>query len=198
MKSLGSMKKIDDLRSVWQHEARDFSKWLAQDENLALLSSAIGIDIVLEELESPVGGFSVDLFGTEDGTDRKIIIENQLEETNHDHSGKISLLASGKGTEVVVWIVSHARDEHRQAVQWLNQHTDSDIGFFLIEIELLQIDDSLYAPRFNVVERPNDWEKQVKAEEGLSDTKKAPTRALAGVQRIRTGKQTVHPRIQTS
>ncbi len=198
MKSLGSMKKIDDLRSVWQHEARDFSKWLAQDENLALLSSAIGIDIVLEELESPVGGFSVDLFGTEDGTDRKIIIENQLEETNHDHLGKIIIYASGKDAEVVVWIVSHARDEHRQAVQWLNQHTDSDIGFFLIEIELLQIDDSLYAPRFNVVERPNDWEKQVKAEEGLSDTKKAPTRALAGVQRIRTGKQTVHPRIQTS
>ena len=172
MNSLGTIKKITDLRSVWPHEAHDFSKWLAKEENLALLSEAIGIDIVLEELESAVGGFSVDLYATEEGTGRKIIIENQLEDTNHDHLGKIITYASGKGAEVIVWIVKRARDEHRLAVEWLNQHTDSNIGFFLLEIELWQINDSPYAPKFNIVERPNDWAKSVKAVEGVSDTKK--------------------------
>lgn len=169
---LGIIKKITDLRSVWSHEAHDFSKWLAQEDNLATLSDAIGIDIVLEELESPVGGFSADLFATEEGTGRKIVIENQLEDTNHDHLGKIITYAAGKGAEVVVWIVKRARDEHRQAVEWLNSHTDSNIGFFLVEIELWQINDSPYAPKFNVVERPNDWAKSMKVVEGLSDTKK--------------------------
>lgn len=172
MKALGTIKKIDDLRSVWPHEAHDFSKWLAKEENLTLLSETIGIDIVLEELESAVGGFNVDLYATEEGTGRKIIIENQLEDTNHDHLGKIITYASGKGAEVIVWIVKRARDEHRLAVEWLNQHTDSNIGIFLLEIELWQINDSPFAPKFNIVERPNDWAKSVKAVEGVSDTKK--------------------------
>ena len=172
MNTLGTIKKINDLRSVWKHEAHDFSKWLAKEENITLLSETIGIDIVLEELESAVGGFSVDLYATEEGTGRRIIIENQLEDTNHDHLGKIITYASGKGAEVIVWIVKRARDEHRQAVEWLNQHTDSNIGIFLLEIELWQINDSPLAPKFNVVERPNDWAKSVKAVEGVSDTKK--------------------------
>lgn len=172
MKPLGTMKKIADLRSVWPHEAHDFSKWLSQDENLLMLSDAIGIDIVLEELESPVGGFSVDLFASEEGTGRKIIIENQLEDTNHDHLGKIITYASGKDAEVIVWIVKRARDEHSQAIEWLNQHTDGNIGFFLVEIELWQISDSPFAAKFNVVERPNDWAKNMKTAEGLSDTKR--------------------------
>lgn len=170
--TLGTIKKIDDLRSVWPHEAHDFSKWLAKEENLTLLSDTIGIDIVLEELESAVGGFNVDLYATEEGTGRKIIIENQLEDSNHDHLGKIITYASGKGAEVIIWIVKRARDEHRQAIEWLNQHTDSNIGIFLLEIELWQINDSPYAPKFNIVERPNDWAKSVKAVEGISDTKK--------------------------
>lgn len=160
--TLGKIKKITDLRSVWAHEEYDFSQWLSEEENLALLSDAIGIDIVLEELESPVGGFSVDLYASEEGTGRKIIIENQLEDTNHDHLGKIITYASGKDASVVVWIVKRARDEHRQAIEWLNQHTDEQIGFFLVEIELWQIDDSAYAPMFKVVERPNDWAKEIK------------------------------------
>lgn len=172
MSELGIIKKVDDLRSVWKHEAHDFSKWLAREENLALLSDTIGIDIVLEELESAVGGFNVDLYATEEGTGRKIIIENQLEDTNHDHLGKIITYASGKGAEVIVWIVKRARDEHRLAVEWLNQHTDSNIGIFLLEIELWQINDSPLAPKFNLVERPNDWAKTVKAVEGVSDTKR--------------------------
>lgn len=120
MKPLGTIKKIEDLRSVWPHEAHDFSKWLAREDNLRLLSDTIGIDIVLEELESAVGGFNVDLYATEEGTGRRIIIENQLEDTNHDHLGKIITYASGKGAEFVVWIVKRTRDKHRLAVEWLN------------------------------------------------------------------------------
>lgn len=172
MDTLGKIQKIEDLRTIWAHEAHDFSKWLSQEKNLALLSYTIGIDIILEELESPVGGFNVDLYATEEGTGRKIIIENQLEDTDHDHLGKIITYASGKGAEVVIWIVKRARDEHKQAVEWLNQHTDEDIGFFLLEIELWKINDSLPAPKFNIVERPNDWAKTMKTVEGLSDTKK--------------------------
>lgn len=172
MPNLGTIRKINDLRTIWPHEAHDFTKWLAKEENLAALSDAIGIDIVLTETESSVGSFNVDIFATEEGTSRKIIIENQLEDTNHDHLGKIITYASGKGAEIIVWIVKRARDEHQQAVEWLNQHTDENIGFFLVEIELWAIDDSLPAPKFNVIERPNDWAKTMKAVEGLSETKK--------------------------
>lgn len=168
---LGKIKRVTDLRSVWHHEAKDFSKWLAQENNLMQLSEAIGVDIVLEELESSVGSFNVDLYAIEEGTDRRIIIENQLEDTNHGHLGKLITYASGKGAEVIVWIVKRARDEHRQAIEWLNQNTGVKIGFFLVEIELWQIDDSAIAPKFNVVERPNDWAKQMKNVDSLSDTK---------------------------
>lgn len=140
MGSLGKIEKVDDLRTIWKHEAHDFTKWLAEEENLALLSEAVGIDIVLEDTESPVGSFNVDIFASEEGTSRKIIIENQLEDTNHDHLGKIITYASGKNADVVIWIVKRAREEHRRAVEWLNQHTDETIGFFLIEIELWKID----------------------------------------------------------
>ena len=172
MAQLGRMKRVTDLRSVWPHEAHDFTKWLAEEENLKELSDSIGIDIDLEERESSVGSFNVDLYATESGTGRKIIIENQLEDTNHDHLGKLITYASGKGAEVIIWIVKRARDEHRQAIEWLNQHTDSNVGFFLVEIELWQIDNSSLAPKFNIVEKPNDWAKTMKSIEGLNETER--------------------------
>ena len=113
---LGKLEQITDLRSIWKHEANDFTPWLAKEENLAALSDAIGIELVLEEQESNVGDFSVDLFATEEGTGRKVVIENQLEETNHDHLGKIITYASGKDAEVIIWIVRKARDEHKKAI----------------------------------------------------------------------------------
>lgn len=167
-KKLERMERVDDLRSIWPHEEHDFSKWLAEEENLDQLSESIGIDIELEETESPVGSFSVDIYARESGSSRGIVIENQLEDTDHDHLGKIITYAAGKSAEVIIWIVKRARDEHKQAVEWLNQHTDEDIGFFLVEIELWKIGKSLPAPRFNVVERPNEWAKTVKAAESLT------------------------------
>lgn len=169
MNKLGKMTKIEDLRMVWPHEALDFTKWLAEEENLSLLGDTIGLELKLERQESPVGDFNVDIYA-KDTDGRNVIIENQLETTNHDHLGKLITYASGKGAEVIVWIVKRARDEHRQAIEWLNKCTDPKIGFFLLEIELWQIGNSEKAPRFNIVEKPNDWSKTLKLKEGLSDT----------------------------
>ena len=168
---LGKIKRIHDLRMIWPHEANSFTKWLAKEENLTKLGEDIGIDLVLEERESAVGDFSVDIYANEESTGRKVIIENQLEETDHDHLGKLITYAPGKGAEVVIWVVKRARDEHRQAIEWLNQHTDTSLGFFLVEIELWQIDDSAIAPKFNVIERPNDWAKQMRNSDNLSPRK---------------------------
>lgn len=108
---LGKIEAVE-LRKIWPHEALDFTKWLAEDENLQLLGDTIGTELELIEVESSVGSFNVDIFASEVGTSRKVIIENQLEDTNHDHLGKIITYASGKDAEIIVWIVARARDEH--------------------------------------------------------------------------------------
>lgn len=172
MTKLGTIKKIDDLRKVWPKEAANFTKWLSEEANLSMLGEAIGISLELEETESSVGSFNVDIFAKEEGTGRKVIIENQLGDTDHTHLGQIITYASGKNAEVIVWVVKRARDEHRQAVEWLNQHTDEKLGFFLVEIQLWQIDDSALAPRFDVVESPNEWTKNLRAAEGLTEVGK--------------------------
>lgn len=149
------------LRTIWKHEALDFTNWLALDENLQLLSDTIGMDLINAQTEVGVGQFHVDILA-EDETGHKIVIENQLEPTNHDHLGKLITYASGLDAEVVVWIVSRAREEHEQAITWLNENTTEGTNFFLIEIEVWQIGDSKPAPRFNIIARPNDWAKIVK------------------------------------
>lgn len=169
---LSKLKKVD-LREEWKNEASDFTKWLAQEENLQLLSEEIGIDdISLIQTEASVGKFSVDILAEEGNTGRKVVIENQLESTNHDHLGKIITYASGFDAEIVVWIVKDVRDEHKQAVDWLNEHTDDKVNIFAIRMELWQIGDSPYAPKFHVVSMPNDWAKAIKkstAKSELSD-----------------------------
>ena len=168
MTNLGTLKEITDLRSIWPHEALNFTPWVA--ENVDLLADAVGLDITVDETESSVGDFNVDIYASETGTDRKIIIENQLEDTDHDHLGKLITYASGKGADVVIWVVKHAREEHKAAVEWLNNHTDDKIGFFLCEIKLFQIGDSQIAPSFTVVERPNDWTKEIRKKASANPT----------------------------
>lgn len=170
---LSKLEKVD-LREVWKHEALDFTSWLAKSENLELLSDEIGIDISLIQTEASVGNFNVDILAEEENTGRKIIIENQLEPTNHDHLGKIITYASGFDAEIIVWIVKSVRDEHKQAVDWLNEHTDQKINIFAIQMEVWRIGDSPYAPKFQVIAKPNDWAKAVKkvtSQSELSDTK---------------------------
>lgn len=168
---LSKLTKLD-LREVWKHEALDFTNWVA--ENLDALSDAVGVDIKLIQTEASVGKFNVDILAEEDLTGRKIIIENQLEATDHDHLGKIITYASGHNAEIIIWIVKDTRDEHQKAIEWLNDHTDEDISFFLIRIELWKIDDSKPAPKFEIVVSPNEWAKAIKStpvNKELTDTK---------------------------
>ena len=162
------------LREVWKHEALDFTNWLAKEDNLALLSDEIGIEISLIRTEASVGKFNVDVLAEEENTGRKIIIENQLKSTDHDHLGKIITYASGFDASIIIWIVKDIRDEHKQAVDWLNEHTDEQANFFVVKMEVWQIGDSPYAPKFQVISQPNDWAKAIKkthTKTGLSDIK---------------------------
>jgi len=161
-----------DLREAWQHEATDFTNWLAKEDNLELLAETLGISISSPETEVNVGSFSVDI-RAEDDSDHVIVIENQLEKTDHDHLGKLITYASGLDAKTMIWIVKESREEHRQAVQWLNSNTSRGINFFLIEVEVLKIDDSAPAPRFNIIERPNEWAKEAKQQTGTGKEKSA-------------------------
>ncbi len=160
-KQVSHLKKVD-LRNVWGHEASDFTQWLSQDENLNLLSDEVGISIKLVQTEANVGRYNVDILAEEENSGRKIIIENQLEDTNHDHLGKIITYASGYDAEVIIWIVKNYREEHQKAIDWLNEHTDEKICFYLIKLELWQIEDSNPAPKFDIIASPNEWAKAIK------------------------------------
>lgn len=158
---LERIKKID-LRKTWKHEASDFTNWLAEKENLALLSQEIDIELSLIETEASVGRFNVDIVAEDISSNKKVIIENQLEVTDHSHLGQIITYASGIGANTVIWVVKEAREEHRQAIDWLNENTTEDLDFFLIKIEVWQIGDSPYAPKFDIISKPNDWSKNIK------------------------------------
>lgn len=171
--NLGKLTKVD-LRQVWEHEATSFTRWLSKDENLSHLGAELGIAIKLLKTEAEVGGFKVDILAEEEGTARKIIIENQLETTDHDHLGKLITYASGTDATVVIWIFREIRDEHRSAIDWLNENTLEHIGFFAIKMELWQIGDSLPAPKFQIVSNPNNWTKIAKT--NTEQSKLTPTK----------------------
>ena len=164
---LGKLKKAD-LRKIWKKEASDFTNWLSEEENLTLLGDEIGIDIKLLQTEASTGRYNVDILAEEENTGRKITIENQLEPTNHEHLGKVITYASGFDAEIAIWIVKDVKDEHKRAIDWLNDHTDDKINFFAIKMELWQINDSEYAPKFQVIAKPNEWAKALKKSGGQS------------------------------
>ena len=148
------------LRDFWSNETDDFTPWLAEDDNLRLLSSAIGLELELVGTEVPVGLYSADIVCRDLDDKRNVVIENQLERTDHRHLGQLLTYAAGLGdVHTVVWIASRFTDEHRAALDWLNRSTAEDVRFFGIEVEVWQIGDSLPAPRFTLVPEPNDWSK---------------------------------------
>lgn len=165
-----------DLRKVWNHEAYDFTTWLAEEENIELLGNEIGTEIVPLETEASVGRFNVDILAEESNTGKDIIIENQLEQTDHQHLGKLITYSAGIDASIVIWVVKSGLEEHQQAIQWLNEMTDTDLNFFLVQIELWQIDDSDIAPKINVLEKPNYWSKDVR--EGVESAKLSETKKL--------------------
>lgn len=171
---LGKLKEID-IREVWKHEQYDFSKWLAGEENINELGNTLNLSLTDVETEKFVGNYRCDILCKDELTGKSVLIENQLEPTNHDHLGKIITYASGLDASVVIWLVATAREEHASAIEWLNKHTDDDLSFFLIEIHAYKIGDSEPAPQFKIVEQPNDFAKSVKSiskHSNISETEK--------------------------
>jgi hypothetical protein len=152
-----------DLRTVWTTEAGDFTPWLAQDGNLRLLGDTIGIELELEAKEKDVGPFRADLLCKDTATGNWVLIENQLERTDHTHLGQLLTYAAGLQAVTIVWVSQRFTEEHRATLDWLNEITDERFNFFGLEIELWRIGDSPVAPKFNVVSKPNDWSKTVAA-----------------------------------
>lgn len=167
-----------DVRKLWSHEQYDFSNWLAKDENIDLLNEVLGLTLVDIEKEVFVGSYRCDLVASDETTGQKVIIENQLEASNYDHLGKIVTYVSGLDANVIVWIVKEAHEEHRSAVEWLNNNTNKNVKFFLIEIHEYKIGDSLYAPKFKAVEKPNDFIKNAKMQIGSGGLNKSQSERL--------------------
>lgn len=167
-----------DIRKLWAHEQYDFSAWLAKEENIELLNEKIGLTLVDINTEAYVGSYRCDIVAVDETTGIRVIIENQLENSNHDHLGKIITYASGLDAKVIVWIVKEARDEHRSAIEWLNNNTVQDINFFLIELHAYQIGNSDYAPMFQIVEQPNDFIKEQKGKKSTDTMNKSQSERL--------------------
>ena len=159
--NIGKLKEVD-IRNLWRHEQYDFSDWLSQSENIKLLDDILGLTLTDITKEAYVGSYRCDIFAKDESSGIKVIIENQLEASNHDHLGKIITYASGLDAEVIVWIVKQAKEEHRSAIEWLNNNTNSDVNFFLIELHAYTIENSIPAPFFEVIEKPNGFIKNSK------------------------------------
>lgn len=173
MSKLGRLARVGRIRDVWPDEARDFTPWLARPENLAVLSDALGLGedgLEYEAEEASVGPFRADIVCRDITSPerRVVLIENQFGRSDHDHLGKLFTYASGLKANTVVLVGEEIREEHRQALTWMNSITDEDHRFFGREVELWRIGDSEPAPRFNVVVEPNEWARQVAVAAGSS------------------------------
>ncbi len=153
---LGRLVRVD-LRTIWETEAQDFTPWLTTEENLSVLADTLFMELELEAQETNVGQFRADILckNTDDGS--WVLIENQLERTDHRHLGQILTYAAGLHAVTICWIAESFAEEHRATIDWLNEISDDKFQFFGLEIEVWQIGDSSPAPKFNVVSRPNDW-----------------------------------------
>ena len=156
---LGQLKRLSP-RTVWKTESKEFTPWLAK--NIEKLGETLGKELELVETEASVGDFAVDILARDLGTGHDVIIENQFGSTDHDHLGKLMTYAAGFDVSTVVWIAETMREEHRQALDWLNRVTDTTTQFFGILIELIQVDDSRPAYNFRPVVFPNEWSKSRK------------------------------------
>lgn len=170
---LGRLKEVN-IRELWVHEQYNFSNWLSKEENIELLNDIVGLTLIDIDKEVYVGSYRCDLVAVDETTGIKVIIENQLDSTDHDHLGKIITYASGLNADVIIWIVKEAREEHKSAIEWLNNNMAKEISFFLLEIKAYKIGDSLPAPMFKVVEKPNDF---IKSSKSIKDVDLSKTEA---------------------
>jgi len=173
---LGRLARVE-LRDIWLSEAVDFTPWLAREENLALLGEALAIELELEAQEKAVGPFRADILCKDIGTGSWVLIENQLERTDHSHLGQLLTYASGLEAVTIVWIAAKFTEEHRSTLDWLNKITDDSFRFFGLEVELWRIGDSPAAPKFNIVSKPNNWSRSVAhAARAIDESDLSPTR----------------------
>ena len=176
--ALGRLQR-HDLRNIWVSEATDFTPWLAQPENLAMLGETLGLTLELEAQERAVGPFRADILCRDIGNGHWVLIENQLERTNHSHLGQLLTYASGLDAVTIVWIAAQFTEEHRSTLDWLNKITDDSFRFFGLEVELWRIGDSPAAPKFNIVSKPNDWSHSVaQAARAIDETELSETRIM--------------------
>ncbi len=168
MSELGRLKKVE-LRDIWQSEALDFTPWLALPDNLALLGETLSIDLELEAVERNVGPFRADILCKDIQNGSWVLVENQLERTDHTHLGQLITYAAGLDAVTIVWIAAKIAEEHRAACDWLNQITTENVRFFALEVELWRISDSPAAPKFNVVSKPNTWRQGATAAKNAID-----------------------------
>ena len=176
--NLGRLERVE-LRDIWISEAADFTPWLARPENLSVLADTLGMDLELEAQERAVGPFRADILCKELGSERWVLIENQLQRTDHTHLGQLLTYASGLEAVTIVWIAARFTEEHRSTLDWLNRITDESFRFFGLEVELWRIGDSPAAPKFNIVSKPNDWSQSVaQAARAIDDSELSETRLV--------------------
>jgi hypothetical protein len=176
--NLGKLVKIE-LRDIWLSESSDFTPWLAREENLFTLGETLGLELELEAQEKAVGPFRADILCKDIGTNAWVLVENQLERTDHSHLGQLLTYASGLEAVTIVWIAARFTDEHRSTLDWLNRITDETFRFFGVEVELWRIGESPAAPRFNIVSKPNNWNKLVtQAARAIDDAELTSTKSL--------------------
>lgn len=166
--AIGEIKQVN-VRKLWKHEQYDFTPWLAEDENIARLAEAIGLELEVEGTEIAVGPYSADILAKDIGRNQYVVIENQFGKTNHDHLGKLITYASFLDAGAVVWVAEQFTEEHQKALAWINDHTTEDLSFYAVSLELWQIDQSRPAVRFNVVSRPNELVKEAAAKKTSSE-----------------------------
>jgi len=164
MPSIGKLVRLglEDMKRIWPDEQQDLSPWIA--ENIDALNEVLQLQIEIEGKEEHVHGFRLDLVGTDNRTQMPVIIENQFGQSNHDHLGKLITYSAAKEAGIVIWIANEIRVAHRYALEWLNNISPHDMTFYGIELELLQIDDSLPAPNFKIVAGPRPSKKKVPGE----------------------------------
>lgn len=169
---LGILKFVSP-RKKWNNESLHFTPWLSQ--NMELLNEALGVELEVENTEVAVGPFSADILAKDISTGKYVVIENQLERTDHDHLGKALTYASVLDASIIVWVATDFTEEHQKALDWLNDHTNDEISFYGVQVELWQIDDSKAAVKFNVLSKPNEAVRRAartKGNDELSDTRK--------------------------
>lgn len=175
---LGRLERVE-LRNIWISEATGFTPWLARPENIAVLGEALGLDLEIEAAEKTVGRFRADILCKDIDTGRWVLIENQLERTDHGHLGQLLTYASGLDAVTIVWIAARFTEEHRATLDWLNKITDDSFRFFGLEVELWRIGASPAAPKFNVISKPNDWSHSIaQAARAIDETELSETRVL--------------------